>query len=268
MNDQFPRPLLESARALLFAGLFLLPTSGAFGVEVIEETVEQEYAVEPEATLSIQNTDGAIRVYASDVREISIQTIKRAYTSERLKQIVVSVKATSQNVTIETIFPPRKNGLSLSDRSGTVEYTVIVPFNTRVTKLDLVNGEVLVDGLHGGSATAHLVNGWLAAHNCFGDLNFRLENGRLDAVYDWWEGRRFSAKLISERGNVRALLPSDVPIGIVARAGTGRIANTLDSNRKEPSEPIHALDFSTGADPEVIFELTSTTGNIRIDKSY
>ena len=114
----------------------------------------------------------------------------------------------------------------------------------------------------------HLVNGWLAAHDCFGGLNFRLENGRLDIVYDWWESRKFSAKLSSEHGNLRATLPSDAPIGIIARAGTGRIANALDPNRKEPSEPIHSLDFSTEPDPEVTFELTSTTGNIRIDKSY
>jgi hypothetical protein len=268
MNDQLQGRLIKSARAIVVAGCFILSARAAFGIEVVEETIQQKYAVDPEVTLSIRNVDGSIRVYAADVREISIQAIKRAYTADRLKQIVVSVNATPSSVTIESIFPPRKNGLSLSDRSGTVEYNLIVPFTTRVTNLDLVNGEVMVDGLRGGSATAHLINGWLAAHDCFGELNFRLENGRLDITYDWWESRKFSAKLSSEHGNIRAFLPSDAPIGIIARAGTGRIANALDSIKKEPGPPIHSLDFSTGPDLEGTFELTSATGNIRIDKSY
>ena len=268
MNDLLQGRLLISARAIVFAGCFLLLAHAAFAIEVVEETIQQKCAVDPEVTLSIRNVDGSIRVYAADVREISIQAIKRAYTAERLKQIVVSVTVTPGSVAIETIFPPRKNGLSLSDRSGTVEYNVIVPYATRVTNLDLVNGEVMVDGLRGGSATAHLVNGWVAPHDCFGELNFRLENGRLDVTYDWWESRKFSAKLSTEHGNIRAFLPSDAPIGIIARAGTGRIANALDPNRKEPSEPIHSLDFSTGPDAEGAFELISATGNIRIEKSY
>jgi len=268
MNDLLQGRLIISARAIVFAGCFILLACTAFGIEVVEETIQQKYAVDPEVTLSIRNIDGSIRVYAADVREISIQAIKRAYTADRLKQIAVSVNATPSSVAIETIFPPRKNGLSLSDRSGTVEYNVIVPFTARVTTLDLVNGEVMVDGLRGGSAAAHLVNGWLAAHDCFGELNFRLENGRLDVTYDWWESRKFSAKFSSEYGNIRAFLPSDVPIGIIARAGIGRIANALDPNKKDPSPPNHSLDFSTGPEPEGTFELTSATGNIRIEKSY
>ena len=148
-----------------------------------EEIIEQRHAVDPDGTLSILNTDGMIRVYGGDGSEVSIQAIKKAYTSDRLKSIV-GRKATRKSIAIETISPPKKSGLSLDDRSGTVEYIVTVPQSIRITKLDLVNGEVLVEGLRGGSATAHLVNGWLAAHNCFGDLTFTIENGRLDVVGD------------------------------------------------------------------------------------
>ena len=203
-------------------------------VETVEEIIEQKYAIDPDATLSLHNIDGSIRVYAGDVREISIQAIKRAYTLDRLKQIVVDVKATPKSVVIETIFPPKKSGFSLSDRSGTVEYNLIVPRTTRITNLDLVNGEVLVESLRGGSAAAHVVNGWVAAHNCFGDLNLRIENGRLDVAYDWWENTKFSVKLSSVHGNIRALIPSDASAGITARTGTGRIANALRPEEGKP----------------------------------
>ncbi len=249
------------------AALFLL-AQGAAAVEPVEEIVEQKYAIDPDATLSLHNIDGSIRIYAGNVREISVQTIKRAYTLDRLKQIVVAVKATEKSVVIETIFPPKKAGFSLSDRSGTVEYNLIVPPTTTITDLDLVNGEILVENLRGGSAAAHVVNGWVGAHNCFVDLNLKIENGRLDVAYDWWENKKFSVRLSSVRGNIRAVIPSDASAGITARTGTGRVANAFDPKTESAGEPMHSLDFATEPKPESAFEINSTSGNIRIDKAY
>ena len=158
--------------------------------------------------------------------------------------------------------------MSLSDRSGTVEYIVTVPHTIRIAKLDLVNGEILVEGLRGGSATAHLVNGLLVAHNCFGDLDFILVNGRLEVAYDWWEHAKFSVKLSSSYGNISALIPNDASVRIIARTGTGRIANTFETQDETPSERVHSLDFATEPEPGTAFEMNSTSGNIRIEKTY
>jgi hypothetical protein len=261
---QRKRTVLSS---IAFAATLFLLVQSAGAVETVEEVIEQKYAIDPDATLSVHNIDGSIRVYAGDVREISIQAIKRAYTLDQLKEIVVEVKATPKSVVIETIFPSKKSGFSLRDRSGTVEYNLVVPLTTRITNLDLVNGEVFVDSLDGGSAAAHLVNGWLIAHNCFGDLNLRIENGRLDVAYDWWDNSKFSVKLSSVHGNIRAIIPSDASAGITART-TGRIANALDPKKESPTEPMHSLDFATGPEPETAFDINSTSGNIRIEKSY
>ena len=113
----------------------------AFAVELLEEIVEQKYDVNPDATLSVENIDGAIRVYAADKPEIVIQAIKKAYNSERLQAIVVDVKASQSGVVITTRFPPRKN--ALSDRSGAVDYIIIVPQMARISDLKLTNGEIL-----------------------------------------------------------------------------------------------------------------------------
>src|SRR6266403_13432 len=119
MNDVLPRmtaaPRQNGVAMMRFALLtsLLLFSPGAFGAEVLEEIIEQRHSLDP---------DGSIQIYGSDRSEISIHAIKRAYTQERLKSIVVDVKATPRNVAIETIMPPKKAGLSLSDRSGTVEY--------------------------------------------------------------------------------------------------------------------------------------------------
>jgi len=252
--------------ALVLCLMPLVPSWGA--VEVVEEIVEQKYPCDPNATLSIRNTDGSVRIYGADVAEISVEAIKKAYTSERLKEIIVNVKATRKSVTIETIFPPRENGFSLSDRSGTVEYIIIVPQTTKIAQLELVNGEVLVDGLRGGSATAHLVNGWLAGHNCFGDLNFSIVNGRIDLAYDWWESQKFSVKASSVNASIRAILPSDASATIAAQTPTGWIVNGFEAKNAGPVERAHTLSFAIGTEAEAAFEMKAEDGNIRIDKMY
>jgi hypothetical protein len=246
---------------------FLLFGHTAFaGIDVLEEIIEQKYVLDADATLSLSNTDGSIRVYATETSAVSIQAIKKAYTSERLAGIIVDVKATRNDITIGTTFPPRKN--ALSDRSGTVDYILIVPQTIKITRLDLVNGEVLVEGLRGGSATAHLTNGWLGAHNCFADLEMSLESGRLDVAYDWWENHKFSVKASSTRGSVRTILPSDASLILNAIAPIGRIANGFDTKKTGATEIIHSVYAVIGPDSEAVIGLKADDGNIRIDKLY
>ncbi len=215
----------SAAAGLALLVILLLLGRAEAAPKVLEEVVEQKHAVDRDATLSIRNTDGSVRVYGGNVPEITIRAAKRAYTAERLRGIVVDVKATRTNVAIDTIFPPRKN--AWSDRSGRVEYSIIVPETIRITSLNLVNGEVMVKDLRGGSATAHLVNGWLGGVNCFGDLNLSIVNGRLDVAYDWWENHKFTAKASSVNGALRAILPSHGAVALSARTGAGRIIDVF-----------------------------------------
>ena len=182
-----------------------------------------------------------------------------------MKGIKVDVKSSRDGVAIDTIFPPRKNWWS--DRSGTVDYTVIVPQTIRIAKLDLVNGEVLIEGLNGGSATAHLINGGLSGHNCFGDLDLSIVNGRLDVVYDWWEEGTFSAKASSGRGHLTAILPDDASIKISARTETGQIANDFETNEDSEDEVTRVVDTSIGTEAPASLTLRATSGDIRIEKS-
>lgn len=250
--------------SLLVTLLFLGRAEAA--PKIFEEIVEQKHDVDRDATLSIRNTDGSVRVYGGNVPEITIRAAKRAYTPERLRGIVVEVKATRTNVAIDTIFPPRKN--AWSDRSGRVEYSIIVPETIRITSLNLVNGEVMVKDLRGGSATAHLVNGWLGGVNCFGDLNLSLVNGRLDIAYDWWENHKFFAKASSVNGALRAILPSHGAVALSARTGTGRIIDVFGPNPRGGGALLRVLETTTGPQPESSIELKTTGGNIRIERSY
>jgi hypothetical protein len=260
IRHSVPR-LLATATVLLFL------RHTAVAADVLEEIVEQKYDVDTNVTLSVSNTDGSIRVYAADTPQISIQAIKKAYTRERLQGIVVDVKATQNSVAISTSFPPRKS--VLSDRSGTVDYIIVIPQTAHVTDLTLTNGELLVEGLRsGGSATAHLVNGWMAGHNCFADLNLTAENGRLDIAFDWWENHDFSIKASSTNGNVRAILPSDASVSLNANAIKGRIANGFEPGKPVATDVIHSVATVIGTEAGAAISMEARRGNIRIDKTY
>ncbi len=61
----------------------------------LEELIDHSYPVEPIATLSVTNRDGSIRVYAAggETRDVRVEAIKKAYSTERLKAISIQVSA-------------------------------------------------------------------------------------------------------------------------------------------------------------------------------
>jgi hypothetical protein len=245
----------------------LLLTRSAFAVEPLEQNVEQKYDVDADVTVTVENTDGSIRVYGADQPVVRFLAIKKAYDAERLAGIVVDVKASRNRIAITTSFPPRKN--ALGDRSGTVDYIIVVPQTARLADLKLNTGELLVEGLRpGGSAKAHVGNGWLGGHNSFANLDFTLENGRLDIAYDWWENHEFAVKAASARGNIRASFPSDVALNLSATTAEGRIANGFASAKTKPADVIRSIAEVIGTDAQAVVSLQAGRGNIRIDKTY
>ena len=113
----------------------LLNGCGSPNPGVLEEVVEKVYPVEPNANVSIQNRDGAILVYGSDVNGVRVRSLKRAYSQERLNQIAVDISTKPGGVSIMTKFPPQPRW-AFSDRSGTVDHTIVLPATASISALD------------------------------------------------------------------------------------------------------------------------------------
>src|SRR5437879_6989644 len=58
---------------------------------LVEETFERLYTIEPSANITIQNGDGAVLVYGSNVNQMRVHAVKKAYRRERLAQIAIDV---------------------------------------------------------------------------------------------------------------------------------------------------------------------------------
>lgn len=250
-----PLPL---ALTLALTGCGLKGDDGA-----LEQIVEQTYKVDPTVSLSLTNTDGSIYVYGADIGEIHVRAVKKAYSAARLNKIDIKVSAQPSAVSIETNYPPRKKW-GLSDRSGTVDYTVIVPQTCAISKLQLENGELLVEGMRGLDIDAHLGNGRLFAHNCFASMNLTTTSGAIDVYYDWWEDHQFSASAEIVNGSIRAFIPSAASFHLIAETEGGHIANDFAEKEQRHAGGVRKIDNVIGAKPEAVIRLRAKTGNIRI----
>ena len=138
----------RNVRQIVAVLLLSLAGCGSENDRVVEETFERLYTIEPNANITIQNSDGAILVYGSNTNEMRVHAVKKAYRRARLTQIAIDVSTKPGSVSITTRFPPKPRW-GLFDRSGTVDYTIVVPATVTISGLDLDAGEILVDGMRG-----------------------------------------------------------------------------------------------------------------------
>jgi hypothetical protein len=238
----------------------LLNGCGSPDNRVLEEVVEKVYRVDADANVSIQNRYGAVLVYGSDDNEMQVRCVKKAYSHERLNQIAVDISTKPGAVSIITKFPPQPKW-ALSDRSGTVDYTVVVPTTANISALDLNAGEVFLESMRGPEVRARVNDGRIFARNCFTNLDLTMKRGTLTLTYDWWEQEKFSAQVDVEQGNAWVFLPTDTGFHLLARTAHGKIAN--DFNNVPLTANSSAAEIKID---QIINGGGSATIEIRVDK--
>ena len=259
LSNRLKFRLIVTILALSLAGC------GSANDRLLEESFEQLYAVEPNANITIQNCDGAVSVYGSNVNEMRVHAVKRAYQRARLNQIAIDVSTKPGSVSIITKFPPRPKW-GLFDPSGTVDYTVTVPATANIAGLELDAGEILVDGMRGQATRARLSQGRMFAHNCFTNLDLAIWRGNLILSYDWWEKSTFTAQANLAQGNAWAYLPVGGAFHLFAETVHGEIFNDFETRAVTESAAARGMKVDALVDggAEATIKLRVTEGNIKI----
>jgi hypothetical protein len=240
--------------------LMLLSGCGSGNNRVLEEVSEKVYSVEPDANISIHNQDGAILVYGSDVNEVRVRSLKKAYSHERLNQIAIDVSTKPGAVSVTAKFPSRPKW-NFRDHSGTVDFTIVVPATASISALDLNAGEVVMDSMRGRELRARLNDGRTFVRNCFTNLDLTTNRGTLTLSYDWWEEGNFSARVNVGQGNASGFFPTDARFHLLARAVHGKIAN--DFNNIPVSANSSASEMKID---QIVNGGGSTTIDVRVEK--
>jgi DUF4097 and DUF4098 domain-containing protein YvlB len=136
----------------------------------------------------------------------------------------------------------------------------------RINRANLASGEILLEGLRGNEAHAHLDNGRLFVHNCFGNVDLSLDVGNVAIVYEWWEEEQFTIRSRVRDGNSFAYIPSDAAFHLIAHTATGKIGNDFAQPENRHAEPISNIDIQVGDGGKATLEFETQDGNIKISE--
>ena len=244
-------------------GLFFANASTAG--EVLEDVVERRFPLDPSGTFSLRMGDGAVEIYGTDSGEVKIVATKKAFSLERLNAIVIRVDARPDAVNIETTPPPQPRH-RFSDRSGTVEYTINIPQTARIARVEMPNGELVIDGMRGASIAASLGRGQLAIHNCFCDQTIHVNQGGLNVFFDWMDERPFAIKAEIDDGNVLARLPTDATFQLHAVAREGHVSSDFSPMETRKHGDASEINEVIGDTPVAKLSFRASEGNIHISE--
>jgi DUF4097 and DUF4098 domain-containing protein YvlB len=167
--------------------------------------------------VSLDNINGNVEITGWDRNEVQIDAVKKASTQEKLDNMHIEVNAGSSSVEIQTRFPEHNN-----NNPGGVHYTLHVPQNAHIDKVNLVNGSLTVQKVS-GEVDANLVNGKLQASDLAGEADLATVNGSIDATYNSLNNVR-GIKLKSVNGSVNLTLPQSPNADVDASVVNGSIS--------------------------------------------
>ncbi len=250
------RTLLVIAASLLWFGC------GKTNEQAVEQTTEQTYEVDPEGAFSLRNAAGSVRILGSDDAGMKIKTTRKAWSEEQLNGIAARVSVQSKSVSIETSFPPQKTW-RFHHRSGSVDYIVTLPRTVKISRLDLENGSIRIEGMR-GDVRADLVNGELEARNCFGNVQLSVANGGLELSYEKWQQRPFAVEARIIGGNARVFLPRTASFHLLAETAKGNVSNHFARPEEQDSHKATRVNMSFGPEPRPEINVRVTNGDIEI----
>jgi DUF4097 and DUF4098 domain-containing protein YvlB len=167
--------------------------------------------------VALSNINGDVEITGWSRNEVQIDAVKSAQDQQRLDNIRIDVENSGNSVEIETKFPEHTN-----NNPGGVHYTLHVPQNAVIDKVNLVNGSLTVQKLS-GEVNANLVNGKVRASDLQGSVDLATVNGTLEANYASLNNVR-EIKLGSVNGKIDLLLPQSPNAEVSASVVNGSIS--------------------------------------------
>jgi len=217
----FPKRATWTGAVLGALAAFLAFTLQAHAWSGIEtEEMHQTYPLASNGRIELENINGPVQIKAWDRDEVKLDAIKRAGSKRDLEEVQIEVRSEKDSLSIRTRYSKGDHTWT-RDNPGSVDYALMVPRNSRLTDINLVNGNLDVEGVN-GDVHASCVNGRLNARNLGGRTQLSTVNGKLEASLD-----RLSApvEVSSVNASVLLTLPSDSKADIEASTVSGSISN-------------------------------------------
>jgi DUF4097 and DUF4098 domain-containing protein YvlB len=234
--------------------------------EVTEE-FHQTYPLNAGGSVALSNINGGVHVVAWDRNEVKVDAVKRAYTQERLREAKINVDADANSVQIETEYPEynwQRGDGERHENPASVEYTLTVPRGAHLDHVDLINGDLTIEGV-AGAVRASSINGRVQARGLTGAVNLSVINGRLEATLDKLN-ESGTVNLSSVNGALVVTIPSDSNATVRASTIHGQISNDFNLPVREGEYVGRDLEGRLGQGGARV-RLSNVNGSINIRRA-
>lgn len=249
---------------LLFP-LFFFAFAGLLADGAVSVTVDQTFPVNPDTSLSLQNINGSVTVETWDRAEIRVVAEKRARTQAGVDAIEVTITAEANHVSVKTDYNREKGSFfGKWTHSGQVEYTLTVPRDAHLRKLNTVNGAIRVSDV-GGNVDISSVNGSIRADGLQRDAKIDTVNGHITARFASVNaGQEIDIGTVN--GTSEVVLPADANCDIKARTVNGSIRNEFGLEVSKSRGAGRSLKAQLGAGAGTL-AISTVNGAIRVNKA-
>ncbi len=208
------------SRGAVFAALIaiiLAPSAQAFAAHTVTEDFHRTVPLNSSGRVSLGNVNGSVEITGWAKNEVQIDAVKSADDQQKLNEARIEVEGSGDSVSIRTRYPEGRS----NNNPASVHYTLHVPANAQIDKIDLVNGSLNVSGVL-GEVNASLVNGKITARDLSGRANLSTVNGSTDAEFRTLSNVN-EIKISSVNGNINLTLPAKPNAEISASSVSGGI---------------------------------------------
>ncbi|HEU4366334.1 MAG TPA: DUF4097 family beta strand repeat-containing protein [Candidatus Krumholzibacteria bacterium] len=211
------RRLIPAAAAIVLAATLAVPAAVAKkDGERFKEATHETFDTGKSGRFTLSNVNGSVTVTGYDGSAIEVDAVKYASSQERLAETTIKSSVDDGRVTIEVEI---EDDDRWDNGSSRVDFEIRVPRGTRIDDLELVNGNLKLEGIS-GRVDAASVNGDVTAERLSGDVDLSAVNGD---VYLTVAGAVESIKLHSVNGMVELVVPRDASARVSASTVHGSI---------------------------------------------
>jgi len=256
---------MKSIRSQTFFVLVLLGTfpgaHAVFAANELREEFHQTYPLDKQGKVQLENVNGDVRIVTWDREEITVEAIKRGKKQQHLDEVKIEVDAKADHIRLKTKYPDSKLRRD-KDNSVTVDYVLTVPKQSRLERINTVNGGIEIAMVR-GDVEASSVNGNVTADGLAGQVELSTVNGSVKAAF---AQLKKSVSLKSVNGSVTVALPPETNAKVSAHTLTGGINSDFALQAKKHFPIGQNLDGKLGEGGPAV-NLSTVNGAIRIDRS-
>lgn len=236
--------------------------------EQVTEEFHQTYPLSATGRVNLANINGGVKIKVWDRAAVQVDAIKKAYRRDRLSEAQIEVTATEENIRIKTEYPDDnqsfRNGEGRYNNPASVEYSLTVPRKATLESIELINGQLDIEGVE-GNVKASSINGTVTASGLMGEARLTTVNGTLQASFAKLDESK-PVSLGSVNGNLTLVIPSNANASVRASTVHGSISNDWGIKVKHGEYVGHNLDAQIGTGGPRL-KLSNVNGAINISRA-